>query len=86
MTDAEDAAETEYLRLVGERVRDLRKATGLTQSGLEQTARLRPPTIAQLERGEADVSLLCLARIARALGLPMAELLPAEGSTEDHPR
>jgi len=76
MTGADDEATTAFLRLVGQRVRDSRLAAGLTQSTLERDARLLPVTVSKLERGEVDVTVHDLRRIADTLGVSMTALLP----------
>jgi len=76
MTDADDEASTVFLRLVGRRVRDSRLAAGLTQSMLERDAGLRPVTVSKLERGELDVTVHELRRIADTLRVSMTALLP----------
>jgi transcriptional regulator with XRE-family HTH domain len=52
----------------GQRVRQLRLARQLTQEGLAELARLHPTYIGGIERGERNVSLDNLLKIARALG------------------
>lgn len=66
---------------VGKRIRELRKARGWSQEALAGHARLHPTYIGGIERGERNVSLLNLARLAEALHLTMAELL--DFSVED---
>jgi len=74
MTDADDEATTVFLRLVGRRVRDSRLAAGLTQSTLEHDAGLRPVTVSKLERGELDVTVDDLRRIADTLRVSLTAL------------
>jgi transcriptional regulator with XRE-family HTH domain len=73
--DDEDTAA--FLRLVGRRVKASREAGGLTQSRLERDAGLRPTTIAALERGEQDLDVYDLYRVAGVLGVDMRALLPS---------
>ncbi len=58
----------------GERVRNLRKSAGLSQEKLAEISDLHRTYISGVERGERNPSLLSLARIAQALGLPLEEL------------
>lgn len=69
-------AETALLRAFGVRVRELRDARGLSQERLGQEAALHRTYIGSLERGERNVSMVNLYRLATALGVPAAELLP----------
>ncbi|TAJ93984.1 MAG: helix-turn-helix domain-containing protein [Gammaproteobacteria bacterium] len=61
---------------VGERVRALRSRRGLTRKYLAQHSAVSERYLAQLEAGEANVSLSILSRIARALGARLGEFLP----------
>jgi transcriptional regulator with XRE-family HTH domain len=51
----------------GKRVRQLRLAKGLTQEGLADSAHLHPTYIGGIERGEWNVGLDNILKIARAL-------------------
>ena len=77
MSDAQDDQRVDYVRQVGQRVRARREATGLSQTGLERAAELRPTTVIGLERGEGDLDVYDLYRLAGALGLDIRDLLPA---------
>lgn len=61
---------------VGERIRAKRESKGLLQRELAATADLPLRTIGRIERGEVDVRLSTLAKIALALGVPLKELMP----------
>lgn len=58
----------------GKRVRDLRTAKGLSQEGLALTCDLDRTYIGGIERGERNVSLVNIQKIAVALGVPVKEL------------
>lgn len=64
----------ELLLQIGERVRHRREGLGYTQKQLAERAGLSLRFLAQLERGEGNISLLRFADVAVALGLPPAEL------------
>ncbi|MBV9889261.1 MAG: helix-turn-helix domain-containing protein [Rhizobacter sp.] len=53
----------------------LRHARGLTQEGLARGAALPRSTIANLESGTGNPSLVILVKVAQALGVPIDELL-----------
>jgi transcriptional regulator with XRE-family HTH domain len=64
-----------FLECVGDRVRDRRVAAGLTQAQLGDRAGLHRTFIGSVERGERNVALLSLRRIAAALRMNPAQLL-----------
>ena len=58
----------------GKRVRELRTEKGLSQEGLALACDLDRTYIGGIERGERNVSLINIQRIAAALGVPLREL------------
>jgi len=64
-----------YLRRLGERVRMLRNRRGMTRKALAQHAKVSERYLAQLEAGLGNGSIVLLRRIARALGLPVTQLV-----------
>ena len=63
---------------IGARIRVLRKAANLSQERLGQGAGLPTSHVGSLERGELDMRLETLGRIARALHVSPAQLVAAE--------
>ncbi|ACG78478.1 transcriptional regulator, Cro/CI family [Phenylobacterium zucineum HLK1] len=59
---------------VGARIRLLRKLKGLSQQALAEAAGVTFQQIQKYERGANRVSASMLARIARTLGVPVAEM------------
>ena len=59
---------------IGDRIRALREGKGWFQEDLAKAARLTTRTIGRIERGEVDVRLSTLDRIAKALGEPLKAL------------
>lgn len=51
----------------GSRIKQLRLACGLTQEGLAQRAGLHPTYVGGIERGERNVGLDNILKVARAL-------------------
>jgi transcriptional regulator with XRE-family HTH domain len=68
------AARHPLLRVLGERIRSLRLEKGWSQEELADAARLDRSYMSGIERGVRNVSVLNLARIAKALGRPIAAL------------
>lgn len=64
-----------YLRKLGERVRVLRSQRGMTRKALAQHAKVSERYLAQLEVGKGNCSIVLLRRIARAIGLPVTQLV-----------
>jgi len=64
-----------YLKRLGERVRMLRNRRGMSRRVLAQHAKLSERYLAQLEAGKGNGSIVLLRRIARALGLPVTQLV-----------
>ena len=58
----------------GQRVRELRTEKGLSQEGLALACDLDRTYIGGIERGERNVSLVNIQKIAAALGVPVREL------------
>jgi len=64
-----------YLRRLGERVRMLRHQRGMSRKALAQHARVSERYLAQMEAGKGNCSIVLLRRIARAIGLPVVQLV-----------
>ena len=64
-----------YLHRLGERVRTLRHQRGITRKALAQHAKVSERYLAQLEAGLGNCSIVLLRRIARAIGLPVTQLV-----------
>lgn len=60
---------------IGERIRALREQRGWIQRDLAETADLPVRTIGRIERGEVDVRISTLEKVARALGTSASHLL-----------
>jgi XRE family aerobic/anaerobic benzoate catabolism transcriptional regulator len=64
-----------YLDRLGERVRRLRSQRGMTRKALAQHAEVSERYLAQLESGDGNISIVLLRRVARALGVPLPQLV-----------
>jgi transcriptional regulator with XRE-family HTH domain len=63
------------LRMLGRRVRQLRKQRGWSQENLAEAANLHENYVSRLETGRQEPGLFVLLRLCRAFQLPPAELL-----------
>jgi len=63
---------------LGERIRELRKSIGITQEELGEKAELNYKFIGELERGQVNVSLDSIVRIADALEVKIGDLFSKE--------
>jgi len=66
----------------GQRVRDLRIHSGMTQEELATAAQLHWTYVSQIERGKRNLTYKCLARLAEGLGVTLSQLV--EGQESDH--
>lgn len=66
------------LKRVGARLRKARTAKKLSQEGLAHAAGLDRSYVSGLERGEFNISLLALSKLARTLGIPLRDLVDGE--------
>ncbi len=64
-----------YLRRLGEKVRTLRNQRGMSRKVLAKQAKVSERYIAQMEAGLGNCSIVLLRRIARAIGLPVTQLV-----------
>lgn len=58
---------SDFLKLIGENIRFLRKKRGLTQEELAERINLQQAYIGGVERGERNISMLTLQKIADGL-------------------
>jgi len=65
----------EELRRLGERVREERRARGLTQESLAESLDLSVAYVSLIERGGRNPPYTTVVAIARALGVPMSRLV-----------
>jgi XRE family aerobic/anaerobic benzoate catabolism transcriptional regulator len=70
--------ETAYLSLLGDRVRAWRTDHGMTRKVLAQASGVSERYLAQLEAGEGNISVLLLRKVARAMGVPVEQLVREE--------
>lgn len=64
-----------FLAQLGERVRVLRARRGMSRKVLAKQSKVSERYLAQLELGKGNCSIVLLRRIAKAMGVPVAELI-----------
>jgi transcriptional regulator with XRE-family HTH domain len=72
------AASHPFLRRLGNRIRQLRHERGLSQEAFADDVGLDRSYMSGIERGVRNVSILNLAKIAKALGVPLTALFHNE--------
>jgi transcriptional regulator with XRE-family HTH domain len=65
----------QYRRILGGNIRAQRKQLGLSQETLSEKADLHPVYVGSVERGEENVSIDSLVRIAEALKVAVQDLV-----------
>tara|TARA_R110002049_G_scaffold4601_5_gene32451 strand:- start:638722 stop:638940 length:219 start_codon:yes stop_codon:yes gene_type:complete len=68
-------SESEILLRFGERVRELRKAQGYSQEDFAYACELDRSYMGGIERGERNVALRNVERIAQTLGITLSQLM-----------
>jgi XRE family aerobic/anaerobic benzoate catabolism transcriptional regulator len=80
---ANNAGDAEFLAAMGRHAREARERRGMARKAISQNAGVSERYLAQMEAGEANASVLLLRSVARALDMPLNELLdPRESSVE----
>lgn len=64
---------------LGDAIRSMRKAAGLTQEALADAAGIDRSHMGKIERGERNITLLNIIKIAKALGVKCSALLESAG-------
>ena len=72
---AKRAIKSKIVRQFASRLREMRMAKGLSQEALADEAGLHRTYVGSVERGERNISLVNVERLAKALGLSVCELL-----------
>ncbi len=75
---ATNLQEGEALKILGNRIRTLRNAQGLSQAQLADSAGMSSRYLGEVEAGKRNVSFGCLDTLAKRLSIPLAELVNFE--------
>ena len=67
-----------FLVAVGARIRQIRERTGLSQEALAAEAGIDRSYMSGVERGRRNFSMLKLQALAKALRVPVRDILPPE--------
>jgi transcriptional regulator with XRE-family HTH domain len=70
----------EIVRQFAAKLKELRSTRGMTQADLAQKADISATYVSELENADSTPGIDLLDRLARALGVDAAELLPAKGA------
>ena len=75
---------TEILKLIGNRIKEVRESRGLSQVELvgKMQGEIDPTNISRIESGRTNPTVYTLFRIAEALEVKPKELLDVETSTD----
>ena len=68
----------EINKQVGARIRTLRTGRGLTLQQLAEMAGMSEKHLGKVERATVNASIKCIEEVARALGIPMSDILDAD--------
>jgi transcriptional regulator with XRE-family HTH domain len=58
---------------IGKRIRELRLARGMTQEAVAEKAKTHTKCLGNIERGEVNLTVAMIERIAKALDVPVVE-------------
>lgn len=65
----------EFLKILGERIRTIRKVRKISQERLAELSGLHPTYISDIERGKVNASIYIIYMITHALDIPFSELI-----------
>ena len=63
-------------KVFGDRMKEIRLGKGVSQEALAAAADLHRTYVSSVERGERNVSIVNIARLADALNVPIREFFP----------
>ncbi len=78
MSNLPQLSERKLAKVIGDRVHAKRLAAGLSQEQLGERADIHRTYIGAVERGEKNVTVVTLAKIARALRCKLTDLLAGD--------
>src|ERR1700755_690025 len=75
--------ETGFLEQLGQRVRPMRALRGMPRKVLAKVSGISERSIAQLESGKGNVSIVLLRRVSNAMGAHLEDLIPSSEPAPD---
>ena len=84
-TGLDEAELEQYIHSIGERIRAIRTRRGMIRKHLSKHSGVSERYLAQAESGKANLSVSLLWRIARAMEVPLTELLPSGSASPGNP-
>ena len=72
----EPVVDDDVLKKFGKRLRAVRTQQGLSQEALSHEAGLHRTFVGLIERGQRNITVVTVAKLATALGVTMAQLMP----------
>lgn len=75
-------SESDFYKLVAEKIRISRQALGISQNELSKAVGLRRTSITNIEAGRQKIQIYTLYLISEYLNIPMYSLLPSHGKQE----
>jgi len=80
----DDAADAEFIRSLGTRVRESRARRGMSRKALALNADVSERYLAQVENGETNPSIMVLRHVSAALGVTLMELLESQQDSTEY--
>jgi len=70
-----ETSEAEFLKQLGYRVRNFRRTLGISQERLAELAKVHPTYVSNIENAKANASIGVYQRLAKALNIPLSQLV-----------
>jgi transcriptional regulator with XRE-family HTH domain len=74
---------TELLKIIGQRIKLVRKSKKISQEQMAELAGLHPTYISHIERGKVNASLYSYYMVAKALKVPLSEIVDIPAKSKD---
>lgn len=71
--------EDKFIKILGKRIAELRKAKGYTQVTFSDKSGMHRTALAKIEKGRVNPTIIILKRISDCLGVELEELLKFDG-------
>ena len=73
---------TEFLKMLGYRIRTLRNLRGLSQEKFAEIAGVHPTYISEIELGKTNASIGVFEQVANGIGITLSELVDVKAGEE----